>query len=151
MNQFSDLSWFYFIHKMKDILTDIEDKPIAEAAENEGTAIIEKYLFFIGFALPIAWFVGSSSCGRNNKELCYSTFIWKKRCRIAATFSLTLFIVIAAVVMVVNPKLFGLKTEFTGAQTSSATNNAIRPGVPIIGTNDWGDTVAGIAVDDNLR
>lgn len=136
---------------MKDILIDIEDKNIVEAAENEGTTIIEKYLFFIGFVLPIAWFIGSSSCGDDNRELCYSAFIWKKRCRIAATLCLILLIVIAAVVMVVNPKLFGLKTEFTGAQTSSATNNAIRPGVPIIGTNDWGDTVAGIAVDDNLR
>ena len=35
--------------------------------------------------------------------------------------------------------------------TSSATNNAIRPGVPIIGTNDWGDTVAGITVDNSYR
>ncbi|KAI8640837.1 hypothetical protein BD408DRAFT_227306 [Parasitella parasitica] len=136
---------------MKDILIDIEDKTAVEAAENQGTTIIEKYLFFVGFALPIAWFIGSSSCGKDNKEICYSAFVWRKRCRIAATVSLTLLIVVAAVVMVVNPRLFGLKMEFTGAQTSSASNNAIRPGVPIIGTNDWGDTVAGITVDDNLR
>lgn len=137
---------------MKDTIIDIEDNTSAiETAENKGATIIEKYLFFIGFAFPIAWFIGSSSCGKDNKELCYSAFTWKKRCRIAATLSLTLLIVVAAVVMVVNPQLFGLKTEFTGAQTSSATNNAIRPGVPIIGTNDWGDTVAGITVDNSYR
>ncbi|KAL9547989.1 hypothetical protein MBANPS3_005905 [Mucor bainieri] len=143
---------------MKDtIIIDIEDKSVLEEAENQGATIIEKYLFFIGFAVPIAWFIGSSSCGGgrdhkdNNKALCYSAFVWKKRCRIAATLSLTLLIVIAAVVMVVNPQLFGLKTELTGAQTSSATSNAIRPGVPLIGETDWGDTVAGITVDDTGR
>lgn len=136
---------------MKDTIIDIQDKSVIEAAENQGATIIEKYLFFIGFAVPVAWFIGSSSCGKDNKELCYSAFVWKKRCRIAATLCLTLLIVIAAVAMVVNPQLFGLKTEFTGAQTSSATNNAIRPGVPIIGTNDWGDTVAGITVDNTWR
>ncbi|CAO3621797.1 unnamed protein product [Mucor fragilis] len=128
---------------------DIQDTSVIEAAENQGATVIEKYLFFVGFAVPIAWFIGSSSCGRDSRALCYSAFEWKKRCRIAATLSLTLLIVVAAVVMVVNPQLFGLKTELTGAQTSSATHNAIRPGVPIIGTNDWGDTVAGITVDSN--
>ncbi|CEP08325.1 hypothetical protein [Parasitella parasitica] len=136
---------------MKEILIDIQDRSVVEEAENKGTTVIEKYLFFIGFAFPVAWFIGSSSCGKGNKEVCYLAFVWKKRCRIAATASLTLLIVIAAVVMVVNPRLFGLKMEVTGAQTSSATSNAIRPGVPIIGTNDWGDTVAGITVDDNFR
>ncbi|KAI9471855.1 MAG: hypothetical protein EXX96DRAFT_581995 [Benjaminiella poitrasii] len=128
-----------------------------EIVNNKNIIVFEKYLFFIGFVCPIAWFLGSSSCrGRRDRDRSHfyhpAIFLWKKRCRIAATLSLTLLIVIAAIVMVVNPKLFGLKTESyaTGAQTSSATNNAIRPGVPIIGTNDWGDTVAGISVDNNF-
>jgi hypothetical protein len=121
------------------------DKNIEKDEEEEKGILVEKYLFFIGIILPIAWFIGSTT--RSYK---YSSYIWKKRCRIAATLCLTVAIVIAAIVMVVNPKLFGLKTDI-GAQTSSASNDAIRPGVPIIGTNDWGDTVAGIGIDDNYQ
>ncbi|KAI7901014.1 uncharacterized protein BX663DRAFT_487986 [Cokeromyces recurvatus] len=137
-----------------------KDEQSDDESEEEETIvkkviIFEKYLFFIGFLCPLAWFLGSSTCrGRRVSDQHFyhpAIFLWKKRCRIAATLSLTIFIVIAAVVMVVNPKLFGLKTDYaTGAQTSSASNNAIRPGVPIIGTNDWGDTVAGISVDNNM-
>ncbi|KAG2201353.1 hypothetical protein INT47_001441 [Mucor saturninus] len=106
--------------------------------------LIEKYLFYIGFVFPLAWFIGSTT-----RRYRHSSYIWKKRCRIAATLCLTLTIVSIAVVTVVNPQLFGLKSDI-GAQTSSASNNAIRPGVPIIGTNDYGDTVAGIGIDDNV-
>lgn len=129
-----------------------DHKAIEDIEENKAGAteviVIEKYLFFIGFIIPVVWFIGSSSFGNQHT---YEAFVWKKRCQIAATLTLTLAIVIAAIVMVVNPKLFGLKTEYyvSGAQTFSATNNAIRPGVPIIGTNDWGDTVAGISVESN--
>ncbi|KAI8981731.1 hypothetical protein BDF20DRAFT_834419 [Mycotypha africana] len=112
--------------------------------------IIEKYLFLIGFLFPIAWFIGSSSYYGNLRTLSSSAFIWKKRCRIAATLCLTSGIVVCAIVMVVNPKLFGLKTAeyYASAQTSSSSNTAIRPGVPLIGTNDWGDTVAGLSIND---
>jgi hypothetical protein len=135
---------FVLFHK---IMTSVSHKDIEESKGATESAVVEKYLFFVGFFIPIVWFIGSNSCGNQHT---YEAFVWKKRCRIAATLTLTLLIVIAAIVMVVNPKLFGLKTEYaTGAQTSSASSNAIRPGVPIIGTNDWGDTVAGISIDSN--
>lgn len=118
-----------------------EEKEIS--IQQEDGILIEKYLFYIGFVFPLAWFIGSTT-----RRYRHSSFIWKKRCRIAATLCLTLTIVTVAVVMVVNPQFFGLKSDI-GAQTSSASNNAIRPGVPIIGTNDFGDTVAGIGIDDN--
>lgn len=104
---------------------------------------IEKYLFFTGFIFPILWFIGSTTKGYS-----FAAYEWKKRCRIAATLILVLGIVMVATVMVVKPTLFGLKSDI-GAQTSAASNNAIRPGVPIIGTNGFGDTVAGIGVDSN--
>lgn len=127
--------------KSNNKLISIEEEE--QVCEDNQGIVIERYLFFIGFIFPIAWFIGSTT-----RRYSYSSFIWKKRCRIASTLCLTMAIVIVAVVMVVNPKLFGLKSDI-GAQTSSATNNAIRPGVPIIGTNDWGDTVAGIGINDN--
>lgn len=128
-------------YKLKEEIMDEEERQQEEKVEDQAI-LIEKYLFFLGFIIPIAWFIGSTT-----RRYRYSSFIWKKRCRIAATLSLTMTIVICAVVMVVNPSLFGLKSDI-GAQTSAATNNAIRPGVPIIGTNDWGDTVAGLGVYD---
>lgn len=114
------------------------------STQKEEGLLIEKYLFYIGFVFPLAWFIGSTT-----RRYRHSSFVWKKRCRIAATLCLTLTIVSIAVVTVINPQLFGLKSDI-GAQTSSASNNAIRPGVPIIGTNDYGDTVAGIGIDDNV-
>lgn len=120
-----------------------QEEEICIQQEEDGV-LIEKYLFYIGFIFPIAWFVGSTT-----RRYRHSSYIWKKRCRIAVTLCLTLTIVAVAVVMVVNPQSFGLKSDI-GAQTSSASNNAIRPGVPIIGTNDLGDTVAGIGIDDNI-
>ncbi|KAI8078218.1 uncharacterized protein B0P05DRAFT_542967 [Gilbertella persicaria] len=128
-----------------DSIIHIEEKETTEAAQR-GERIIEKYLFFFGFIFPIAWFAGSSSWGTKTP----SAFLWKKRCRIAATLSLTILIVLSAIIMVVNPGLVGLKTEYyaTGAQTSSASNSAIRPGVPLIGGNGFGDAVAGTSVDN---
>lgn len=105
--------------------------------------LIENYLFYIGFVFPLVWFIGSTT-----RLHYYSSFIWKKLCHIAATLCLTLTIVAVAVVMEVKPRFFPYKSGI-GAQTSSASNNAIRPGVPIIGTNNFGDTVAGIGIDDN--
>lgn len=146
-------SFFFLFFFFGKAMVSTDHKVIVDIEENKAQAakviVLEKYLFFIGFALPIVWFIGSSSWGNQHT---FEAFIWRKRCRIAATLTLTLLIVIAAIVMVVNPKLFGLKADnyASGAQTFSATNNAIRPGVPIIGTNDWGDTVAGISVDSNL-
>lgn len=128
---------------MKDnsssVIVSIAEEVILEETKEEGI-IVEKYLFFIGFIFPLAWFIGSRKSG--------SSYVWKKRCRIASTLSLVLLIVLAAIIMVVNPSLVGLKADNSSAQTSSATNNAIRPGVPVIGTNDYGDTVAGISVDN---
>ncbi|KAI8356185.1 hypothetical protein BD560DRAFT_426520 [Blakeslea trispora] len=121
---------------------DIED------VETKQARPIEMYFFFMGFLFPLAWFVGSGSW--STKALDSSSFLWKKRCRIAATLSLTLLIGIAAIIMVANPQLVGIKAEYyaTGAQTSSASNSAIRPGVPLIGQNGFGETMAGISVDD---
>ncbi|GAA5797578.1 hypothetical protein HPULCUR_002966 [Helicostylum pulchrum] len=125
--------------KEENIAIDLKQEDI----EAEEKIPIEKYLFYIGFVFPIAWFIGSTTKGYS-----YSSYVWKKRCRIAVTLMLVLAIVMVATVMVVKPTLFGLKSDI-GAQTSAATNNAIRPGVPILGTNDFGDTVAGISVDSN--
>ncbi|OBZ91162.1 hypothetical protein A0J61_00790 [Choanephora cucurbitarum] len=123
-----------------------------EDAKTEEVAVqpIEMYFFFIGFLFPLAWFIGSGSW--NSRTLSHSSFLWKKRCRIAATLSLTVLIVIAAIIMVVNPQLVGIKAEYyaTGAQTSSASDNAIRPGVPLIGENGFGETMSGISIDDSV-
>ncbi|KAI7854649.1 hypothetical protein BDC45DRAFT_605541 [Circinella umbellata] len=110
-----------------------------------GNGIFEKCCFFIGFLFPLAWFIGSSDCFGCRDSAGQDALLWKKRCRIAATLALLVVIVTVAVVMIVNPSMFGLRSgNSSGTQTSSSSDNAIRPGVPLNGTNTWGDTIAGV-------
>lgn len=102
---------------------------------------VEKYLFFIGFIFPIAWFIGSAyRCG--NRQ---ATFVWRKRCIVASTLVFTLVSISVAIIMVVNPDTFGLRSNPTQDQTSTT---AIKPGVPIGNSSDWSDTAAGISVNE---
>ncbi|KAI8885126.1 hypothetical protein K501DRAFT_271029 [Backusella circina FSU 941] len=106
--------------------------------------VVEKWMFFLGFIFPAMWFLGSSYCGNTG-----SFNIWKKRCRIATTLFLTGITVTVAVVMVIKPELFGLRADYSsGAQISLSTDSAIRPGVPVTGTSNWGDVVAGLSISD---
>ncbi|KAI9278634.1 hypothetical protein BDA99DRAFT_567321 [Phascolomyces articulosus] len=104
----------------------------------------EKWCFILGFLCPLVWFIGSSDCCGCRDSVGQDVLLWKKRCRIAATLALTIVIVTVAVVMIVNPSMFGLRSGNPGTQTSSSSDNAIRPGVPLNGTNVWGDTIAGV-------
>jgi hypothetical protein len=127
---------------------DIKDKTIIyipdNAPQQQQQQQVERWMFFLGFIFPPAWFIGSSYCGSTG-----SFNIWKKRCRIATTLFLTGVIVTVAVVMVIKPELFGLRADYSsGAQTSIGTDSAIRPGVPVTGTSNWGDVVAGLSVSD---
>ncbi|KAI8140324.1 hypothetical protein BJV82DRAFT_671753 [Fennellomyces sp. T-0311] len=129
--------------KKPDLESDSAALAPAATSDKYNNAAFEKYCFFIGFVLPPVWFIGSSDCCRDvgGQEV----LAWKKRCRIAATLVLTVVIVTAAVFMIVNPSMFGLRSgNSSSTQTSSSTDRAIRPGVPVNGTNSWGDTVAGV-------
>ncbi|KAF7727024.1 hypothetical protein EC973_008138 [Apophysomyces ossiformis] len=64
-------------------------------------------LFLLGFLFPPAWFVGSTDCCQ--QEVKHGS-VWKKQCKIAATLRLTGIIV-------------------------AASKTAIRPGVPVDGSN----------------
>ncbi|KAH8551978.1 hypothetical protein BGW37DRAFT_520248 [Umbelopsis sp. PMI_123] len=104
-----------------------------------------KWLFFLGFLCPVLWVIGS----RLSLKDCNSQagFIWKKRCRIAVTIMLTLGIVGSVLIMIFNPQAFGLrKNTAAGPQTSSNSNSALRPDVPVNGTSTTGDILAGIIV-----
>ncbi|CAO3698010.1 unnamed protein product [Rhizopus stolonifer] len=101
---------------------------------------VEKYLFFMGFIFPIAWFIGSAyRCGDRQ-----ATFVWRKRCTVASTLLLTVVSISIAIVMVVKPDTFGLRTSNGGNQKTSA----IRPGVPIANSSDWSDAAAGISINE---
>ncbi|KAI9008752.1 hypothetical protein CLU79DRAFT_776743 [Phycomyces nitens] len=105
---------------------------------------VERCLFCLGFIVPPAWFIGSSDCG------CWFVSeegaVWKKRCRISTTLLLTCLIVTAAVVMIFKPSTFGLRSLNSSVQTSSTLDTAVRPGVPMNGSNDWGDALAGTVI-----
>ena len=127
--------------------TDVEHESavvsLAATDDKHSSGTFEKWCFFIGFLAPPVWFIGSSDCCRDVTG--HEAFVWKKRCRIAATLVLTVGIVTAAVFMIVNPSMFGLRSgNSSGTQTSSGGERAIRPGVPLNGTNNWGDGVAGV-------
>ncbi|CAO3679344.1 unnamed protein product [Umbelopsis ramanniana] len=109
------------------------------------TRIWCKWLFFLGFLCPILWVIGSKlSLNDFNAQ---NGFIWKKRCRIAVTIMLTLGIVGSVLVMIFNPQAFGLrKNTSVGPQTSSNSNAALRPDVPVNGTSTTGDIIAGIII-----
>ncbi|KAG2178613.1 hypothetical protein INT44_001766 [Umbelopsis vinacea] len=98
-----------------------------------------------GFLCPILWVIGSKlSLNDYNAQ---NGFIWKKRCRIAVTIMLTLGIVGSVLVMILNPQAFGLrKNTSVGPQTSSNSNSALRPDVPVNGTSTTGDIIAGIII-----
>lgn len=119
------------------------------------------YLFFIGFILPLAWFVGSTekTCccccyppvedEKRTSEDVQKRLVdekWRKRNRIAATLFLTSCIVAAVLIMIFKPQTFGLLTSNTSAETSSASKTANRPGVPVDGSSAWGDAAAGIGI-----
>lgn len=118
------------------------------------------YLFFIGFFLPLAWFVGSTE---KTCCCCYAPVEdekrtsedaqkrqadekWRKRNRIAATLFLIICIVAAVLIMIFKPQTVGLLTSNTSAETSSASKTATRPGVPVDGSSTWGDAAAGIGI-----
>ncbi|KAI9284111.1 hypothetical protein BC943DRAFT_361458 [Umbelopsis sp. AD052] len=109
------------------------------------TRIWTKWFFFLGFLCPILWVIGSKlSLNDYNAQ---NGFIWKKRCRIAVTIMLTLGIVGSVLVMIFNPQAFGLrKNTSVGPQTSSNSNSALRPDVPVNGTSTTGDIIAGIII-----
>ncbi|ORX45892.1 hypothetical protein DM01DRAFT_313925 [Hesseltinella vesiculosa] len=114
-----------------------------EFAERKMT--LEQGMFLLGFVFPPAWFIGSmdgSCCQEYEKE----QDPWRTRCRMAATLFLTLCIVTVVLLMVFKPSTFGLLTSNTAAQTSSATQAANRPGVPINGSTTWDDTMAGLVL-----
>ncbi|CAO3625640.1 unnamed protein product [Cunninghamella blakesleeana] len=118
---------------------------------------IEKWFFFIGFLFPLAWLFGSkqwsclSSSNNNNKQDVMNPIAekWKRRCQIASIIFLTTCIVIAVIIMTFKPDAFGLIQTNSSAQTASASDSANRPGVPIKGSDNFGDTVAGIGVYSN--
>ncbi|SAM03371.1 hypothetical protein [Absidia glauca] len=118
------------------------------------------YLFFIGFFIPLAWFVGSTE---KTCCCCYAPVEdekrtsedaqkrqadekWRKRNRIAATLFLIICIVAAVLIMIFKPQTVGLLTSNTSAETSSASKTATRPGVPVDGSSTWGDAAAGIGI-----
>ncbi|KAI9304135.1 hypothetical protein BJ944DRAFT_240833 [Cunninghamella echinulata] len=124
----------------------------------ENNIIKEQYFFFIGFIFPLVWLIGSTqwSCistnGNNNNsnnkaDINPKADKWKQRCRIASVIFLTTCIVIAALIMIFKPSAFGLLSSSNPtAQTSSSSDSANRPGVPIQGSNNIGDTIAGMGV-----
>ncbi|KAL1933194.1 hypothetical protein VTP01DRAFT_8872 [Rhizomucor pusillus] len=133
--------------KDKQHREDVEDRA-RENKYHHQAWLLERLLFFLGFLFPLLWFVGSSDCcGCREAPPGSYALVWKKRCRIAATLFLTVAIVTAATIMIVHPSTFGLRTgNSSGTQTTSASDSAIRPGVPQNGTGTWGDTAAGISV-----
>ncbi|KAI8376290.1 uncharacterized protein BYT42DRAFT_574100 [Radiomyces spectabilis] len=131
------------IHQEPRVAAETHD---ASAPSSPFHLVIERYMFFLGFLCPLAWFIGSSNLVGSQSPL--ESYLWKKRCRIAATLCLTAVIVIVAVVMVVKPSTFGLRTSnSSSAQTVSSSKDAVRPGVPVNGSNTWGDAVAGVTIN----
>ncbi|KAI8992237.1 hypothetical protein BDB01DRAFT_832561 [Pilobolus umbonatus] len=129
---------------IKSDSSDIEEEK--EHKQDDSRIIVEKYLFYIGFAIPVTWFIGSSYWGDHQSSL-----IWKKRCRIASTIVLTFVILAVVVLMVVIPSIFGLKSDYvSGGQTSSSSQSANRPGVPLSDSRNWGDIMAGVSINKDV-
>jgi hypothetical protein len=128
-----------------EALDPIERGQGTKEADVPHTRIWTKWFFFLGFFCPILWIIGSKlSLNDYNAQ---NGFIWKKRCRIAVTIMLTLGIVGSVLVMIFNPQAFGLrKNTSVGPQTSSNSNEALRPDVPVNGTSTTGDIIAGIII-----
>lgn len=104
-----------------------------------------KWFFFLGFICPILWIIGSRLPLKD--AISDQSFPWKKRCRIAVTIVLTLSIVGSVLALIFNPQAFGLRQNTSsGPQTSSNSNSALRPDVPVNGTSTTGDIVAGMIV-----
>lgn len=128
----------------KAVCKEIVDVEMARE-ESGTTRIWTKWLFFLGFLCPILWVIGSKLVLKDS-DLEHG-FIWKKRCRIAVTIMLTLGIVASVLVMIFNPQAFGLRRNTSaGPQTSSNSNSALRPDVPVNGTSTTGNIIAGIIV-----
>lgn len=127
------------------VFGSIEHGQVTKEVDVPQTRIWSKWLFFLGFLCPVLWVIGSKlSLNDFNAQ---NGFIWKKRCRIAVTIMLTLGIVGSVLVMIFNPQAFGLrKNTSVGPQTSSNSNAALRPDVPVNGTSTTGDIIAGIIV-----
>lgn len=125
---------------------DDEEKNVQSTVKPPKFEMLEQVCFFLGFIFPPAWFIGSSDCCKCRDPLGPAALAWKKRCRIAATLFLTIGIGSAAVITIVSPSTFGLRTgNSSGTQTSSASDKAIRPGVPMNGTTTWQDAAAGVS------
>ncbi|CAO3686142.1 unnamed protein product [Umbelopsis vinacea] len=134
------------VDSLKEILeTEEYDSEKGQKETKANNRIWTKWLFFLGFLFPILWIIGSRlSLKDYNSD---QGFIWKKRCRIAVTIMLTLGIVASVLVMIFNPQAFGLRRNTSaGPQTSSNSNSALRPDVPVNGTSTTGDIIAGIIV-----
>lgn len=132
----------------KKTATTLEDASADDDQDDCTTRMcMEKYCFFIGFLFPPAWFIGSSqSCCNEHPRQSYA-LAWQKRCRIGAVLFLTGCIVAIALIMVLNPSTFGLRGNSSGAQTSSDSESAIRPGVPTNNSGNWDEIMAGVRVE----